>query len=54
MEKNTQYDAPSVVFYDMLSVTFVLPDEMADVSTTGLQWSFLITSIKPHGVSLAK
>ena len=27
----TQNDAPFVAFYDMRAVTFVLPDEMADV-----------------------
>ena len=32
----TQNDAPFVAFYDMHAVTFVLPDEMADVSITGL------------------
>ena len=31
-EWNTQNDAPFVAFYDMRAVTFVLPDEMADVS----------------------
>ena len=34
----TQNDAP---FYDMRAVTFVLPDEMADVSIVGLQWFIL-------------
>ena len=38
----TQIDAPFVTFYDMGAVTFVLPDEMADVSITGLQWYILI------------
>ena len=33
----TQNDAPFVAFYDMHAVTFVLPDEMADVSIAGLQ-----------------
>ena len=33
----TQNDAPFVTFYDMRAVTFVLPDEMADVSIAGLQ-----------------
>ena len=28
--------------YDMRAVTFVLPDEMADVSIAGLQWFILI------------
>ena len=39
---HTQNDAPSVTFYDMLAVTFVLPDEMADVLIAGLQW-FILT-----------
>ena len=34
----TQNNAPFVAFYDMRAVTFVLPDEMADVSIAGLQW----------------
>ena len=38
----TQNDAPFVVFYDMHAVTFVLPDEMADVSIAGLQL-FILT-----------
>ena len=38
----TQIDAPFVAFYDMHAVTFVLPDEMADVSIVGLQWFILI------------
>ena len=29
-------------FYDMRAVTFVLPDEMADVSIVGLRWFILI------------
>ena len=33
----TQNDTPFVAFYNMLAVTFVLPDEMADVSIAGLQ-----------------
>ena len=33
----TQNDAPFVTFYDMRAVTFVLPDEMANVSIAGLQ-----------------
>ena len=32
----TQNDAPNVAFYDMRAVTFVLPDEMADVSIAEL------------------
>ena len=31
----TQNDAPFVAFYDMHAVTFVLPDEMADVTIAG-------------------
>ena len=38
----TQNDAPSVAFFDMRAVTFVLPDEMADVSIAGLQLFILI------------
>ena len=38
----TQNDAPFVAFYNMRAVTFVLPDEMADVSIAGLQWFILI------------
>ena len=37
----TQNDAPFIAFYDMHAVTFVLPDEMADVSIAGLQWFIL-------------
>ena len=33
----TQNDAPFVAFYDMRAVTFVLLDEMADVSIARLQ-----------------
>ena len=33
----TQKDAPFVFSYDMRAVTFVLQDEMADVSIAGLQ-----------------
>ena len=46
----TQNDAPFVAFYDMHAVTFVSPDEMADVTIAGLQWFILIPPIKPHGV----
>ena len=38
----TQNDAPFVAFYDMHAVKFVLPDEMANGSITGLQWFMLI------------
>ena len=41
----TQNDAPFVAFYDMRAVTFVLPDEMADVSIAGLQWFILIPQL---------
>ena len=46
----TKNDAPFVAFYDMHAVTFVPPDEMADVTIAGLQWFILIPPIKPHGV----
>ena len=45
----TQNDAPFVVFYDMHAVTFVLPDEMADVSIAGLQWFILIPRLNHTG-----
>ena len=35
--------------YDMRAVTFVLPDEMADVSIAGLQWYILITRLNHTG-----
>ena len=35
-KKTPQTDVPFVAFYDMCAVTFVLPDEMADVSISGL------------------
>ena len=38
----TQDDVPFVAFYNMRAVTFVLPDEMADVWIAGLQWLILI------------
>ena len=38
----TQNDAPFVAFYDMHAVTFVLPDEIANVSIAGLEWFILI------------
>ena len=49
----TQNDAPFVAFYDMHAVTFVPPDEMADVTIAGMQWFILIPPIKPHGVPQA-
>ena len=45
----TQNDAPFVAFYDMHAVTFVLPDEMADVSIAGLQWFILIPPFNDTG-----
>ena len=39
--------SPYVAFYDMRAVTFVLPDEMADVSIAGLQW-FILISLLTH------
>ena len=49
----TQSDAPFVAFYDMLAVTFALPDEMVGVSIAGLHWFILIPRFKPHRVSQA-
>ena len=49
MEKKTQNDAPFVAFYDMRALTFVLPDEMADVSIAGLQWFILIPRLNHTG-----
>ena len=45
----TQNDAPFVAFYDMHAVTFVPPDEMADVTIAGLQWFILIPPTKIKG-----
>ena len=45
----TQNYGPFVAFYDMRAVTFVLPDEMADVSIAGLQWFILIPRLKHTG-----
>ena len=45
----TQNDAPFVAFYDMSAVTFVLPDEMANVSITELQWFILIPRLNHTG-----
>ena len=45
----TKNDAPFVALYDMCAVTFVLPDEMADVSITGLQWFILIPQLNHTG-----
>ena len=45
----TQNDASFVAFYDMRAVTFVLPDEMADVPIAGLQWFILIPRLNHRG-----
>ena len=45
----TQNDAPFVTFYDMRAVTFVPPDEMADVTIAGLQWFILIPRLNHTG-----
>ena len=37
----TQNDAPFVAFYEMCAVTFVLPDEMANVSMWDCSGLFL-------------
>ena len=38
-----------VYFYDMHAVTFVLPDETADVSIAGLQWFIIIPRLNHTG-----
>ena len=38
-----------VAFYDMHAVTFVLPDEMADVPIAGLQWFIPIPRLNHTG-----
>ena len=45
----TQNDVPFVAFYDMHAVTFVPPDEMANVSIAGLQWFILIPRLNHTG-----
>ena len=45
----TRNNAPFVAFYEMRAVTFVLPDEMADVSIAGLQWFILIPRLNHTG-----
>ena len=45
----TQNDAPFVAFYDICAVTFVPPDEMADVTIAGLQWFILIPRLNHTG-----
>ena len=44
-----QNDAPFLAFYDMRAVTFVLPDETADVTIAGLQWFILIPRLNHTG-----
>ena len=45
----TQNDAHFVAFYNMHAVTFVLPDQMADVLIMGLQWFILIPGLNHTG-----
>ena len=45
----TQNDATFVAFYDMHAVTFVPPEEKADVTIAGLQWSILIPRLNHRG-----
>ena len=45
----TQNNAPFVAFYDMRAVTFVPPDEMADVTIEGLQWFIPIPRLNHTG-----
>ena len=45
----TQNDAPFVAFHDMRAVTFVLPDEMSDMSIAGLQCFILIPRLNHTG-----
>ena len=45
----TQNYALFVAFYDISAVTFVLPDETADVSSAGLQWFILIPQLNHIG-----
>ena len=45
----TQNDGPFVAFYNMRAVTFILPDEMADVSIAGLQRFILIPQLNHRG-----
>ena len=47
--KHKKNDAPFVAFFDMRVVTFVLPDEMANVSIVGLQWFILIPRLNHTG-----
>ena len=45
----THNDVPFVAFYDMRAVTFVPPDEIADVTIAGLQWFILIPRLNHMG-----
>ena len=45
----TQNGAPFVAYSDMRAVTFVPPDEMADVTIAGLQWFILISQLNHTG-----
>ena len=45
----TQNDTLFVALYEMRAVTFVLPDEMADDSITGLQLLILIPQLNHTG-----
>ena len=45
----TQNDALFVPFYDMHAVMSVPPEEMADVTIAGLQWSILIPRLNHTG-----
>ena len=48
-KKKKKNDAPFVPFYNMRAVTFVLPDEMADMLIAGLQWFILIPQLNHTG-----
>ena len=48
MEQNKKW-CPFVAFYDMRAATFVLPDEIADVSIAGLQWFILVPRLNHTG-----
>ena len=45
----TQNHAPFIAFNDMCAVTFVLPDEMANVLIAGLHWFILIPQLNHTG-----
>ena len=48
-KKNIKNDVPIVIFYDMHTVTYIPPDEMANVSIAGLQWFILIPRLNHTG-----